>query len=460
MNVKKSIVILTVIAVFIILMAVFAVVSFPIADTVYDYNGYATTIKLGLDLSGGVSAVFNVVPDDYGDLEARVDGTVSSLQSLLVSEGYTEATVTKTQSGGNFSIRVEVPDVNNAEDLLDLIGTPARLQMTGEDYGDTLPADAKVFIEGSQHLESAYVTANTSSSSSSGFEYVVALRFNDAGTKAFAELTDGTYKNCYIYINGSKYSTVTINDQITDGNAIISSTSWANDYNAADEFATQLQAGAFGVTLEVSEVRNISPTLGSDAVRVALIAGGIGVGLIFVFMAVMYRGLGLAADIALAVYIVLLLWFCSVLPWVQLTLPGIAGLLLSIDMAVDANIIIFERIRDEYRHSSKPIPSAVKVGFKRSFAAILDGNVTTLIGAVVLWIIGSASIVGFAVTLFIGIILSMFTALVITRLLIKCFLPINSTSEKFYGLRRAKENEVKQDVSFIKNETVKGGEVK
>lgn len=460
MNVKKSIVILTVIAVFIILMAVFAVVSFPIADTVYDYNGYATTIKLGLDLSGGVSAVFNVVPDDYGDLEGRVDGTVSSLQSLLVSEGYTEATVTKTQSGGNFSIRVEVPDVNNAEDLLDLIGTPARLQMTGEDYGDTLPADAKVFIEGSQHLESAYVTANTSSSSSSGFEYVVALRFNDAGTKAFAELTDGTYKNCYIYINGSKYSTVTINDQITDGNAIISSTSWANDYNAADEFATQLQAGAFGVTLEVSEVRNISPTLGSDAVRVALIAGGIGVGLIFVFMAVMYRGLGLAADIALAVYIVLLLWFCSVLPWVQLTLPGIAGLLLSIGMAVDANIIIFERIRDEYRHSSKPIPSAVKVGFKRSFAAILDGNVTTLIGAVVLWIIGSASIVGFAVTLFIGIILSMFTALVITRLLIKCFLPINSTSEKFYGLRRAKENEVKQDVSFIKNETVKGGEVK
>lgn len=460
MNVKKSIVILTVIAVFIILMAVFAVVSFPIADTVYDYNGYATTIKLGLDLSGGVSAVFNVVPDDYGDLEGRVDGTVSSLQSLLVSEGYTEATVTKTQSGGNFSIRVEVPDVNNSEDLLDLIGTPARLQMTGEDYGDTLPADAKVFIEGSQHLESAYVTANTSSSSSSGFEYVVALRFNDAGTKAFAELTDGTYKNCYIYINGSKYSTVTINDQITDGNAIISSTSWANDYNAADEFATQLQAGAFGVTLEVSEVRNISPTLGSDAVRVALIAGGIGVGLIFVFMAVMYRGLGLAADIALAVYIVLLLWFCSVLPWVQLTLPGIAGLLLSIGMAVDANIIIFERIRDEYRHSSKPIPSAVKVGFKRSFAAILDGNVTTLIGAVVLWIIGSASIVGFAVTLFIGIILSMFTALVITRLLIKCFLPINSTSEKFYGLRRAKENEVKQDVSFIRNETVKGGEVK
>lgn len=465
MNVKKSIVILTVIAVFIILMAVFAVVSFPIADTVYDYNGYATTIKLGLDLSGGVSAVFNVVPDEYGDLEGRVDGTVSSLQSLLVSEGYTEATVTKTQSGGNFSIRVEVPDVNNAEDLLDLIGTPKRLQFTGSSsqgtIGTAIPSDEEVYIEGSQHLESAYVTANTSSNNSSGFEYVVALRFNNAGAAAFERLTtDYLNQYCNIYIDGLLFSSVQINSTISDGNAIISSASWAKDYNAADEFATQLQAGAFGVMLEVSEVRNISPTLGSDAVRVALIAGGIGVGLIFVFMAVMYRGLGLAADIALAVYIVLLLWFCSVLPWVQLTLPGIAGLLLSIGMAVDANIIIFERIRDEYRHSSKPIPSAVKVGFKRSFAAILDGNVTTLIGAVVLWIIGSASIVGFAVTLFIGIILSMFTALVITRLLIKCFLPINSTSEKFYGLRRAKENEVRQDVSFIRNETVKGGEVK
>lgn len=458
MNVKKSIVILTVIAVFIILMTVFAVVSFPVAGTVYDYNGYATTIKLGLDLSGGVSAVFNVVPDEYDDLEARVDGTVTSLHSMLVSEGYTEASVTKTSSGGDFSIRVEVPDVDNAEELLDLIGTPARLQFTGSSSqtstGTAIPSDAKVYIEGSQHLESAYV-------SMSDGDFVVALRFNDAGAKAFKDLTtDYLNKYCNIYINGTLFSSVSISSTISDGNAIISSTQFADDYNAADEFATQLQAGAFGVTLEVSEIRNISPTLGEDAVRVALIAGAVGVALIFVFMAVMYRGLGLAADIALCVYIVLLLWFCSVLPWVQLTLPGIAGLLLSIGMAVDANIIIFERIRDEYRNSSKPIPSSVKIGFKRSFAAILDGNVTTLIGAVVLWIIGSSAIVGFAITLFIGIILSMFTALVITRLVLKCFLPLNSTSEKFYGLKRAKEDQKKADVSFIKNETVKGGEVK
>ena len=461
MNLKKSIVILTVIAVFIILMAVFALVSFPVAGTVYDYHGYATTIKLGLDLSGGVSAVFNVEDDgSEGDLAARVDGTVLSLQEMLLQEGYPEASVTRTESGGNYSIRVEVPDVNNAEDVLDLIGRPAKLQFVGSStqgsVGTALPADAKVALDGS-NLETAYATFDQNG------ECVVALRFDSEGTKAFADLTDtdnGGFKYIDIYVNGSLFSSVSVQAHITDGNAVISSEQWADDYSAASEFATRLQAGAFGVTLSVGEVRNISPTLGDDAVRVALIAGAVGVGLIFIFMAVMYRGLGLAADIALAVYVVLLVWFCSVLPWVQLTLPGIAGILLSIGMAVDANIIIFERIRDEYRHSSKPIPSSIKAGFKRSFAAILDGNVTTLIGAVVLWIIGSASIVGFAVTLFIGIILSMFTALVITRLILKAFMPINSTSEKFYGLRRAKEGEVREEHSFIKNETVKGGEVK
>ena len=455
MNLKKSIVILTVVAVFIILMAVFALVSFPIADTVYDYNGYATTIKLGLDLSGGVSAVFDVQPDGYGDLETRVDGTVTSLQDMLVSEGYTEAVVTKTRRGDNFAIRVEVPDVNNADDVLDLIGRPAKLQFVGAtsagEMGSALPADAVVAVEGGRHLSTAFVTMQNAA-------FAVGLEFNEEGTKAFADLTSN-YSYVHIYIDGKLFSNVEVKSAISDGRAVITSTDWEN-YDDAREFATQLQAGAFGVTLSAGEVRNISPSLGDDAVRVAIIAGAIGVGLIFIFMAVMYRGLGLAADIALVVYILLLVWFCSVLPWVQLTLPGIAGLLLSIGMAVDANIIIFERIRDEYRHSSKPIPSAIKTGFKRSFAAILDGNVTTLIGAVVLWIIGSASIVGFAVTLFIGIILSMFTALVVTRLLIKCLLPINSTSERFYGLRRAKEGEHKEEQSFIRTEAVKGGDVK
>ena len=416
-------------------MAVFAVVDFPIGNTVYDYHGYAKTIKLGLDMSGGVSAVFNVIDDGLSDLDVRIDGTVASLQELLVSKGYTEATVTKgTNSNGMNTIRVEVPDVDDPETVLSLIGRPATLEFKLEE-SDT----AEAVIIGSEHLETAYVTTDDNSA------YAVGLKFNDEGTKVFSDMTSANVGNStYIYINGELYTTVNINSAITNGSAIITSQA-GYSFEEAKDFATRLQSGTFGVKLQQAEVRSISPTLGANAVRNALIAGVIGIALIFVFLAVIYRGMGLAADVALCVYIVLLLWFSALLPWVQLTLPGIAGLLLSIGMAVDGNVIIFERIREEYRGTSKPIKSAVKAGFKRSIAAIIDGNVTTLIGAIVLWAVGSAAIQGFAVTLFIGIILSMVTSLLITRLVLNAFLPLTAKldkkhkglNEKLYGLKRS-----------------------
>ena len=435
MSKKKSIIVLSLVAVFIILMAVFAVVDFPIGNTVYDYHGYAKTIKLGLDMSGGVSAVFNVIDDGHPDLDVRIDGTVASLQELLVSKGYTEATVTKgTNSNGMNTIRVEVPDVDDPETVLSLIGRPATLEFKLEE-SDT----AEAVIIGSEHLETAYVTTDDNSA------YAVGLKFNDEGTKVFSDMTSANVgKSTYIYINGELYTTVNINSAITNGSAIITSQA-GYSFEEAKDFATRLQSGTFGVKLQQAEVRSISPTLGANAVRNALIAGVIGIALIFVFLAVIYRGMGLAADVALCIYIVLLLWFSALLPWVQLTLPGIAGLLLSIGMAVDGNVIIFERIREEYRGTSKPIKSAVKAGFKRSIAAIIDGNVTTLIGAIVLWAVGSAAIQGFAVTLFIGIILSMFTSLLITRLVLNSFLPLTAKldkkhkglNEKLYGLKRS-----------------------
>lgn len=435
MSKKKSIIVLSLVAVFIILMAVFAVVDFPIGNTVYDYHGYAKTIKLGLDMSGGVSAVFNVIEDGRPDLDVRIDGTVASLQELLVSKGYTEATVTKgTNSNGMNTIRVEVPDVDDPETVLSLIGRPATLEFKLE-KSDT----AEAVIIGSEHLETAYVTTDDNSA------YAVGLKFNDEGTKVFSDMTSANVgKSTYIYINGELYTTVNINSAITNGSAIITSQA-GYSFEEAKDFATRLQSGTFGVKLQQAEVRSISPTLGANAVRNALIAGVIGIAIIFVFLAVVYRGMGLAADVALCVYIVLLLWFSALLPWVQLTLPGIAGLLLSIGMAVDGNVIIFERIREEYRGTSKPIKSAVKAGFKRSIAAIIDGNVTTLIGAIVLWAVGSAAIQGFAVTLFIGIILSMFTSLLITRLVLNAFLPLTAKldkkhkglNEKLYGLKRS-----------------------
>ena len=430
MSIKKSIVILTVLSVFIILMTVFAVVSFPIGNTVYDYHGYATTIKLGLDLSGGVSAVFEVHDDGKGDLDSRVEGTVTALQDLLLSRGYTEATVTPTQSSGGYTIRVEVPDVDDPDAVFELIGRPARLEFKGEN-----DASAETLLSGSEHLDSAFVTTQNG-------QYAVGLVFNEEGTKVFADITEEyNGSTIYIFIDGSLYTQVNIQSVITNGSAVITRDG-GYSYDEAREFATRLQSGAFGVELSATEVKTVSPTLGEDAIKWALIAGAIGVGLIFVFMGVVYRGMGLAADIALCIYIVLLLWFCSVLPWVQLTLSGIAGILLSIGMAVDGNIVIFERIRDEYRGSSKPIGTSVKTGFKRSTAAIVDGNVTTIIGAVVLWVLGSATLVGFAVTLFIGIILSMLTCLLVTRLVLSCFLSFNASSEKFYGLKRGEEKPV------------------
>ena len=205
---------------------------------------------------------------------------------------------------------------------------------------------------------------------------------------------------------------------------------------------------------------SVSPTFGDGAVLAAIIAVAVCVGVAFIVLAVMYRGLGLAAIISVAVDALVLIWFCAVLPWVQLTIAGIAGLVLSVFFAADANIVILERIRGEYRNSLKPIPSAVKAGFKRSLGAVIDSCVAVLVFAIMLWAIGSAASVGLAVTLLVGIILAAVTSLLLTRVIINCFLPVNSTSEKFYGLKRAEEEEHEQESDFLKNDVVTGGEVK
>lgn len=416
---KKSIVVLVLLAIFIVLMTVFAVIEFPIG--VYDYTGYAKTISLGLDLSGGVSAVYIVDEEQTDDLQTRIDGTVTGLQTLLVSKGYTESVV----SYSNGKIRVEVPDVDDPEQIFELIGRPQSIE-----FRDGEGSDANVLIVGRDHIENAYVTYDESGN------YAVGLKFNSAGTKAFADATaDLVGKTIYVYANNELYTQVNVQSAITNGQCIISR-SGGYQYQDAYDFVTQIQSGTFAVNLVKDEIRLISPTLGEGAITSSLIAAAVGTAIVFIFMAIVYRMMGVMADIALVIYILLLLWFCAVLPWVQLTLPGIAGIVLSIGMAVDGNVVIFERIKDEYKHTSKPIGTAVKTGFKRSLGAIIDGNVTTLIGAVVLWLVGSASIVGFAVTLFIGIILSMFTSLLITRLLMSIMLSFNSSNPKLYALKR------------------------
>jgi protein-export membrane protein SecD len=245
-----------------------------------------------------------------------------------------------------------------------------------------------------------------------------------------------------ILVNGEVLmSKVSVSDTISGGNATISNSS-GYTYSEAYELATSLQAGTFGVDLSVREQSILGPTLGENAIRDGLIAGAIGLVLIMIFMGIFYRKLGILASVALCIYVELLLIFCSILPWVQLTLPGIAGLVLGIGMAVDANIVIFERTKDEYR-KGKSLISALDIGFKKGRIAVIDANITTIIGAIVLWVFGGSSIVGFAITLLISIVISMFTALVVTRGLIKLALPFESIEGSTYGLKREVAKDVK-----------------
>lgn len=441
---------------------VFAFVpTFPIGKSMYDYTGYARSIKLGLDLAGGVSAVFDVKAPDgetltADELKIRLDGVKASMEDLLTSKGYTESVVTYNTTG-NPTITVEIPDVDDPERVFDLIGRPASLKITKG--GD----EKTVYIVGSKHLKNVGVAPDTERNNGT---YVISLQFNAEGTKAFAAATkENVGKTLDIYINDEiLMKDVSVSSEISNGQAVIKQGGRStNDnytggytYEEAYNLATRLQAGTFGVDMTVRETNIVSPTLGTTAIRSSLIAGIVGIVLVMIFMVALYGMFGLMADMALLAYIELVLFLCSVLPWVQLTLPGIAGIIIGIGMAVDANIIIFERIKDEYRSgllgsdnlflkpqrgSDGKITSQggpISRGFRRAAVAVIDSNVTTLIGAIVMWIFGGTSIVGFAVTLFISILVSMFTALLITRLNISLLGAFdNMNNPKLYMLKRS-----------------------
>lgn len=441
---------------------VFAFVpTFPIGKSMYDYTGYARSIKLGLDLAGGVSAVFDVKAPDgetltTDELKTRLDGVKASMEDLLTSKGYTESVVTYNTTG-NPTITVEIPDVDDPERVFDLIGRPASLKITKG--GD----EKTVYIVGSKHLKNVGVAPDTERNNGT---YVISLQFNAEGTKAFAAATkENVGKTLDIYINDEiLMKDVSVSSEISNGQAVIKQGGRStNDnytggytYEEAYNLATRLQAGTFGVDMTVRETNIVSPTLGTTAIRSSLIAGIVGIVLVMIFMVALYGMFGLMADMALLAYIELVLFLCSVLPWVQLTLPGIAGIIIGIGMAVDANIIIFERIKDEYRSgllgsdnlflkpqrgSDGKITSQggpISRGFRRAAVAVIDSNVTTLIGAIVMWIFGGTSIVGFAVTLFISILVSMFTALLITRLNISLLGAFdNMNNPKLYMLKRS-----------------------
>jgi SecD/SecF fusion protein len=434
---KKSIIWLSIIGVFILIFSVLTVLPFNLG--INDYVPVVNNISLGIDLKGGVYVLMEAsnIDKDGNVMEDRVfddtvEGTITVLTNRLVAKGFTEATVVRQ---GDNRIRIEIPDVENTEEIFDLIGKPARLEFKDE--------NGTVLLTGSD-LETAYATYEQDQNSTNYGKAAVGLKFNAEGTVKFAEATrNNLNKKISIYVDDNLVSEPTVNQEITGGNAIISP---MESYEAAQNLAIQLQSGALPLTLETKESGSISPTLGQDALKGGLIAGVIGLVLVMIFMVIYYRGLGVVASISLYIYTLLLLYVLAgmpiafslkIIPQAQMTLPGIAGIILSIGMAIDANVIIYERIKDEYK-LGKSFESSFKTGFKRSAAAIIDSNVTTLIAGIVLYIFGQGTIKGFAHVLIVGIVLSVFCGLIVSKSLIKLFMGIG-LRDKFFGVKREDE---------------------
>ena len=406
--------------------------SFNVPFTNYTYNGFINSIKLGLDLKGGVLAVYQVDPldgetrDNMGD---KINATKARIQNILTNKGFPEALV----SSQGDRIRVEVPDVENPKEIFDLIGTPASLEF--KEAEDTATTINPAIITG-KHIKNAYASSRDG-------KFGVVIEFNSEGGTLFFDMTSRLASQggrTYIYINGGDgkggegwFSAPTVDEAIAGGSTFISGS--MPELADAEEYATMILSGTFSVKLTVLENEEVSATLGKEAMTLSLIAGAIGLLLVLIFMIVVYGAFGALADVALLFYFVLMMFFLQAIPMVQLTLPGIAGIILSLGMAVDGNVIMFERIKDEYR-TGKRIPASVQAGFKKSLPSIIDANLTTLIVAIVLYIFGTGAIQGLAITLMIGIVLAMFSSIVVSRSLIKLVLPLNSTNAKIFKLRR------------------------
>ncbi|MDR0930176.1 MAG: protein translocase subunit SecD [Clostridiales bacterium] len=410
--------------------------SFAIPSVFDKENG----IKLGLDLTGGSAIVY----------EAQVDGTptdsemetaVGMLQTRLDGMGYTEATVTRQ---GEKRIRCEIPSVANPEDAVAQLGQTAHL--TFQDM------DGNVLVDGNE-VKNAVAEYGALDSNGLSQNYVK-LEFTDAGRQAFKEATakiaalksvketdaDGnetTVSKNYLSIalDANIISSPMVNEEIDSDSAIISG---SFDATSAKDLASLIRSGKLPFALKDVELTAIGPTLGEKALQTSLWAGAIGIGLVLLYMLIMYRMLGLIADIALVCYTSLTLIIMTLLH-INLSLPGIAGIVLSIGMAVDANVIIFERIKEEVK-SGKSFGSSITLGFKRAFSAIFDGNVTTLIAAAVLLWLGTGTIQGFAQTLGLGVIISMFTAIIVTRWLLNLFVGMNFKNTKLYVSTGGQDN--------------------
>lgn len=390
--------------------------------------GSARDIKLGLDLAGGVSITYETT-EAHPSSEDMSD-TVFKLQKRVETYS-TEAQV--YQEGEN-RINIEIPGVSDANEILEDLGQPGSLTIQSED-GD-------VVLEGTDIKDAQPATQQDELGNK---ETVVVLTLTDEAKESFAEYTAAHIgDNLPIIYDGTVISSPTVQSAITGGEATITGMS---SYEEADELAAIIRIG--GLKLELQELRSnvVGAQLGEEAIRTSLIAAAIGFAIVCVFMCVVYRVPGFAASIALCLYVGVILGLLNAFQ-ITLTLPGIAGIILSIGMAVDANVIIFARIREEIT-AGKTVRSAIKIGFEKALSAIVDGNITTLIAAVVLSVMGTGSVKGFAYTLALGIVVSMFTALIITKYLVNAFYAIGIQNVKFYGA-----NKERKTINFLGKKSI------
>lgn len=432
-----------------------------------DKSGSASSIKLGLDLAGGVSITYQVVGDENPDGEDMED-TIYKLQQRVQNYS-TEAQVYQE---GSDRINIEIPGVSDANAILEELGKPGSLYFIAQtdsegnqnytgSYGvdaegevviqytllktiEELQADGSIVLTGTE-VEGAQ--ARTQQDSMGNSENVVALSLNETGKEAFAKATERAFNNgetIAIYYDEEFVTVPNVQAVITDGNAVISGQKTPEE---AMQLASTIRIG--GLKLELEELRSnvVGAQLGSEAINTSLIAAAVGFALVVVFMIAVYYISGLAASLALCLYaelMVILLYSFEA----TLTLPGIAGIILSVGMAVDANVIIFARIREELA-TGKTVQSSIKIGFSKALSAILDGNITTFIAAIVLYLMGSGTIKGFSITLMLGIGLSMFTALFVTKFLINVLYALGVQSEKAYGVGKEKKT-----INFLSRKNV------
>ena len=390
--------------------------------------GEDMSIPLGLDLSGGVSITYQVV-DENPSTEDMKD-TIYKLQKRVDSYS-TEASVYQV---GDDRITVEIPGVQDANQILEDLGNPGSLEFQ-------MP-DGTVFMTGDMVADAQGATTTDRYGNK---QYIVSLKLTDEGAKIFGEVTsENIGKNLPIVYDGETISYPRVQSAITGGEAQITGMS---TFEEADNLATQIRIGSLSLQLSELESSVVGAQLGSQAIASSLKAGAIGLAIVMVFMIVMYAVPGIAASLALAIYTTLVIATLYLFE-ITLTLPGIAGIILGIGMAVDANVIVFARIREEIA-TGKSVQTSMKIGFQKAMSAILDGNITTLIASVVLMALGSGTVKGFAYTLMIGIILSLFTAMVVTRYILYSLYALGLKSEKLYG--RAKE---RKSIDFIGKKAV------